>query len=136
MKNHVMNKIIYQIIILIAVLLTTIVRSNSNPEEKASIESYSSLSDAKIKMEFCVNLLSTGRISRGMRIENLVEIFGEELRVPEGFSKGRKSCFLYFERQHKNTDPSYSSDFVGWYACFEIQENGKLVNYWLSNLHK
>lgn len=130
-----MKKTIFLILVLVPMLFLEAARPDTNPENLPS-KSYSELPDHKTKMDFCIKQMTNGKIHRGMKLEKIVEIFGDDLRVPERFSKGRKFCFLYFEKQPENNDPLVSAGFMGWYACFEVAENCKLVNYWLSNLHK
>lgn len=123
------------IVLISSTLFVEPVSSVEKPKD-LSPKSYSDLTDQKTKMDFCIERMNNGEIRRGLKIEKLVNIFGGHLKVPERFSKGRKFCFLYFENQPENEDPLFSAGFIGWYACFEIAENGKLLNYWLSNLHK
>ena len=84
----------------------------------------------------CLQAIDQGTIYRGGPVSSLDAIFGTHFAssLPgAGESKYAKVEFVPFV---PSRDESFAAGKFGWYLSIEYSTTGKIVNYYLSNLHK
>ena len=84
----------------------------------------------------CLDAIDAGVVARGRPVAVVDAIFGTKYarELPPGSEL--ESGVVDFRPQLKSPRDNVQVAFVGWYLAFQFDSNGRLQDYYLSNLHK
>lgn len=89
------------------------------------------------KLHAAIQLMSNRTIKRTTKLEELKEIFGDDLVMLQKIENERTLWIVRFDPPSKIHLPEdYASAFTGWYLMLEIDKHSKVIEYYLSNAHK
>lgn len=100
---------------------------------------YADIKNPKERLNFCIEVLSNGTVKRGATLSELQEVCDNKVEMTRDLEDGNKLYTVAFEKApevSKEYGPDYPAPYVGWYLRIEIDKYGKLIKYYLSNLHK
>lgn len=97
---------------------------------------YSSQQTPKAKLDTTIQLMSNEIIQRGTKLEDLKDIFGDDLVWLTSIDNDHNLWIVRFSPILESYKPDYASAFTGWYLKLEIDKHRKVVEYYLSNAQK
>lgn len=90
----------------------------------------------------CLRAIDEGLIHSGGPVSLIDEIFGSRFaeKLPKGQEPSRSDA-VYFTPQASSTPKpdarvTQASDYVGWYLGLQYDQQGNVLKYYLSNVHK
>lgn len=95
------------------------------------------------RMQVAVDAINANLICRGCKVDLLDEIFSTDFRRKDPNSLGFDDKYtevVYFDPPKDLMDRNGSAEralaYKGWYLAIKYDKDGKLVDYFLTNIHK
>jgi hypothetical protein len=104
---------------------------------QAFAKDYKEAKSEQKKLQLCIDAIDQGLIYLGGPVENIDKIFGTTYskKLP---TTGQELKTGVVDFVHLAPPPSndIQAAFAGWYLAFEFDQQGRIRNYYLSNLYK
>jgi hypothetical protein len=88
------------------------------------------------KRDFCIDLIDRRVIVKGADQLSILEIFGSDAVYKKNKSTSPFSAIVRFEKQTGDAKATVHVPFKGWYLFLESDSDGRIWNYFLSNVSK
>jgi hypothetical protein len=111
--------------------------------ESKLAEKYKMSSSENERLQLCIEAINERLIYVGGSVHGIDRLFGTEFskKIPAK-GKGTETQVIDFEKQTGlcpdglRGNDTYQAGLIGWYLAVEFDDNGMVLNYYITNIHK